>query len=128
MEALQQCIVQFARDSRPLVDARFQTHAELVGQLTSAQLIESPGQYQKGGHACQAKPDGLVPERCNAKGKNGALLVPDAVVIARDYLKLILARTQARIEGLSAGARILPVFIRAFQLVTEFNPLRYRKA
>src|SRR5712691_11264437 len=47
LKTLQQRIVQVPRDARPLIDALFQTHIELLRQLPQPQLIEPPKQCQE---------------------------------------------------------------------------------
>src|SRR5258707_14700711 len=69
-----------------------------------------------------------VPGRCNGEGGNGALFVPEAIVIARHYTKRVPAGPEARIEGLPAGTDILPGFIHSIQQVTKLDALRYGEA
>ena len=43
--------MQFARDTRPLVDALFETNVEPLRQLIKAEPIEAPQKYQERGDA-----------------------------------------------------------------------------
>src|SRR5258708_32796512 len=60
VEALQQRIVQFARDPRALIHARFQPDRKLPLQLLNTELIDGPKQEQKYGRTGRAEPRGLV--------------------------------------------------------------------
>src|SRR6266852_9192069 len=116
--------MQFSRDARPLADALFQAHIELPRQLLQPQLIERSEQCQKGGHARQAEPRGLVVRRSYGKIKERAGLVPYATVIASAHAEPVVAGREIRIERLPASANILPALIHPFQLVAKTNLFR----
>ena len=56
LHALQQRVVQFARDARALFDAPLQAHVEFPLQLPDTELVGRPQQCQKSGRAESAKP------------------------------------------------------------------------
>ena len=63
LHALQQGVVQFASDTRALIQARFGCHAEFPLQLPDTKLVGRPQQCQKSAHAERAEPACLVERR-----------------------------------------------------------------
>src|SRR5271169_3047630 len=109
VKSLQQSIMQIPRDAGPLADALFQTHVELVRHLPEAEPIERPQRYPKNCYAGEAEPIRLVPGWHNAEIQGGACLIPDAVVIARDYAEAVVAGSEIVVEGATTCCSILPV-------------------
>src|SRR5580658_2228081 len=105
IETLQQSIVQVSRDPRPLADARFQRHVELPLQMLKTKLIERPQQQNRNSHARNAEPDRLVPGRRDAEVQSCSFFVPDAVVVAGDHSKAIVAGSKPRIKSFATRAR-----------------------
>src|SRR6266478_5429121 len=119
LKALQQRIMEFASDARPLVDPCFQPCVELPRQLTQSQLIEPPKQCQERSRARQAEPGSLVVRRGYGKIQERSGLVPHTAVIASHDAKAVVARREIRIESLTAIASVLPIAVPAFQLVAK---------
>src|ERR1700761_876276 len=74
------------------------------------------------------EPGRLEPGRRDTEIQTRAFFVPNAVVVTRNHSKSIRPRTKVRIKGLAPSTGVLPVTIRALQLITEPNSLRYRQA
>src|ERR1035438_4478913 len=72
-----------------------------------AQPVDAPEQCQKSGQRARTKPPGLVPGGGHAEGQSCAFLVPDAVIVARDRAKAIIAWAQIGVERLTPCSRIL---------------------
>src|SRR5580698_1502564 len=125
---LKECVMEFPRDS----SAFRQTFVEaIVGRpsnLLQAPLIGTPNHPQNSDSAKDMKPGRLEPGRSDTEIQTRAFFVPNAVVVARNNSKSIRPRTEVRIKSLAPSTGVLPVTIRALQLITEANPLRYRQA
>src|SRR6202142_4136866 len=94
----------------------------------NAQPVDAPKQCQKGGQRARTKPPGLEPGGGDAEGQSCAFLVPDAVVVARDHTKAVIARTKIGVERLSPYSMILPFLIATPQLVSKAYLLRSYEA
>ena len=128
MKTLQQRIVQVPRDARPLIDALFQTHIELLRQLPQPQLIKRSERCQKSGHTQRSKPNRLVVGRSNGEIQERPRLVPHAAVIAGDDAEAVLAWRKIGVERLPTIAGVLPIAIPAFQLVAKEHLFRRDQA
>src|SRR6266403_6085070 len=128
LKTLQQRIVQVPRDARPLIDALFQTHIELLCQLPQPQLIESPKQCHKRRYTRQAEPRGLVVCRGYGKIQERSGFIPHTAVIASHDAEAVVARREIRIERLTASASVLPIAVPALQLVTKKDLFRRDEA
>src|SRR6266850_175716 len=128
LKTLQQRIVQIPRDARPLIDALFQTHIELLCQLPQPQLIASPKQCHKRRYTRQAEPRGLVVCRGYGKIQERSGFIPHTAVIASHDAEAVVARREIRIERLTAVASVLPIAVPAFQLVTKKDLFRRDEA
>src|SRR5258708_466606 len=111
MQSLQQRIVKFARDTCPLIDARFQPDRELPMQLLNTEPIHTPQQKQKTGRTGRTEPCRLVVSRKDGEIQRGSGLVPDAVVIACSHAEVVTAGTEIAIKGLAPRPRFLPAGI-----------------
>src|SRR5260370_41299479 len=120
--------MEVTRQASSLCESLIEAVADGSRNLPHAQPVSGPNDEEPGGDAQEEKHIRLVPGRCDAEWKNAALLVPNAVLIGRYDTKSITSGTEARIEGLHAGADVLPHFINTVQLVTKFHSLRYRQA
>jgi hypothetical protein len=81
VEALQQGVVKFPRDSRPLPNARVERHVELVLQLAYTQPVTGPQHRHKNSRARTAKPRRTPPRRENLQAQNHSLFIPHAAII-----------------------------------------------
>src|SRR5215475_7942568 len=91
LKILKQCIVQVARNAQTFIDARLQTDAELVAQLLKTELIDRPQQGEKKKGASGAEPGCLKPGRRNKKFQSRTGIVPNSVVVGRNYAESICA-------------------------------------
>jgi len=119
LEALQQRVVQLARDARPLTHARIERHVELAAQVSYAQEVKRPQQCHERQHTERAEPVRLPVRGCDGEIERRAFLVPDAAVVARDDAEAVGAGIEIGVERLPTIARVLPVGIAAFQPVAE---------
>src|SRR5580698_1006866 len=60
VERLQQRVVQFAGDARPLAHSLFQACVEFLCDLMEAKAVQRPEQSQKSGRARRLEPGGLI--------------------------------------------------------------------
>src|SRR5258708_35338274 len=95
--------------------------------MLNSELINASQECQKSSEAGRTKPRGLVVRRSNGKIQECSGLIPDAVIIAGDYAKLVFPRAQPRIERLPTRVSVLPVVIDPGYLVPKSTGLRNRK-
>src|SRR5262249_9293177 len=119
LHTLKQRVVQVSGDPLPFVEPPL--HASLNGprDLTHAELINCCEHDKERSHTRQTKPDGLVVRRGDGKIQKCPDLVPYAAIIAGHRSEAVAARWEIRIERLAPTARVLPILIEAFQLITE---------
>src|SRR5579871_677221 len=119
VEALQQGVMQVARDAGALGNTRVQGSLEIPSDLPQAQQIECPEKSSNSHKTERAEPGGLPVGRRNREVERCTLLVPHAAVVARDDAEAILAGRKVIVEGLTAVADVLPSSIVTFELVAE---------
>src|ERR1700749_2244496 len=90
--------------------------------------MQPPKECQKRSHAQQAEPHRLVPGRLNDEVQTRSVLIPDSVVVAGDDSEMVVAGTEPGIKSFATSARVLPVFVHSFQLVSKTYFLWNRKA
>src|SRR6202167_6293052 len=99
----------------------------LTPQLPNAKSISPINQGQQRQHTQCEEPVRLPVFRSNREVQGCACLVPDAVVIARDYTKPIFPWTQLRIKSFAASARVLPIAIMPVKSVAKLYLLGNKK-
>src|SRR6202034_3023949 len=99
----------------------------LTPQLPNAKSISPINQGQQHHHTQCAEPVRLRVCRSNREVQDCACLVPDAVVIARDYTKPIFPWTQLRIKSFATSARVLPIPIMPVKSVAKLHLLGNKK-
>ena len=92
MEALQQRIVQLARDAGALADPRLEGHIELVGELADTESMAGPQQDHKCHRTRREEPGGLVKWRKDPDLDECASRVPHTISVGGDDVKCIFAR------------------------------------
>ena len=120
--------MQFARDTRPLVDALFETNVEPLRQLIKAEPIEAPQKYQERGDAGRAEPSGLIVSGSDSEIQRRTGLIPYAAVIAGNHMELVLPRPKLCVIRLPACADVLPIVINAIEPIAEEHALGVVKA
>src|SRR6266700_3571548 len=100
----------------------------LPPQLLHSELMQPPKECQKHSHAQQAEPSRLVPGGRDVEVQMRSLFIPDSVVIAGYYLKMVLAGTKPVIKSFATSTRVLPVVIHSFQPVSKTYLLWNRQA
>ena len=128
MKTLQQRVVQFAGDARPLVDPLVEARVEFLRDLMEPVPVQRPKQSQKSGGARRLEPGGLVVRRFDGKIEGCAGLIPHAAVIGCYDAEAVVAWRKIRIERLPFIAHVLPVGIVAFQLDAKTDLLRRDQA
>ena len=91
LKALQQRVVQFAGDARPLVDALLQAHVEFLLELPDTELVGRPQQCQKNGRAKGSKPIGPPPGGRDENGQRHPFFIPYAIAVRSLHAKNIFA-------------------------------------
>src|SRR5215470_11135442 len=124
VKALQQSIVKFTRDSSAFRQTFLKPAAESSRNLTHSQPIDRPHNTDAGNDAKSEKPVGLIPGEGDIEVQNGTCVVPDAVVIAGDDAKCVLARPKIRVKSLAPCSGFLPFRVAALQLVAKAHLLR----
>ena len=84
-ETLQQRVVQFLRDARPLREPLFEPHVELPGHLEDAQAVEAPSGNAQSKHRGQLEPGGLPELGWTSKRTRRFGAVPEAVAVGRHH-------------------------------------------
>jgi hypothetical protein len=128
LKALQQRVVQLARDARPLFDTPFQPGTECSVQLDHADFVRCPHEGKKSKRAQSEKPPHLVKMGAQREMNVGALFVPDPETVRRHHPERVLARRHVRIMRGSPRAGVYPVFVVGFEPVLEALFLRSGKA
>ena len=97
-------------------------------------LAGRPGTHQTGNaaHECSAdkcqEPPRFINMGKDSNRQHGRLIVPKAFVVARGYLKLVMAGPEETILGVAPRASLDPVFVQAVQFVAEANSIRRDEA
>ena len=81
LHALQQRVVQFAGDTRALIQARLACHAEFALQLPDTELVGRPQQCQKSGRAEGSKGVGLPEGGRDHNGQRHPFFIPYAIAV-----------------------------------------------
>jgi hypothetical protein len=128
LEALQQRVVQIARDAGALSDALLQACVECMRDLPQAQLIECPKQCCKSHYACRTEPVRLVPGRRDYELQRSALLVPDTAVIAGNDAEAVIARSEVSVLNMTLVDHFPPALVLALQHDAKFHVPRHHQA
>src|SRR5262249_31903574 len=128
LHALQQRVVQIARDSFPLFQPPFHAVPHLLRRLPQPHLVRRPEQSKKTGRTQENKPARLVVRRSNREIKRRSRLVPHAAVVARYHAESVFLRRQIAIKRLPPVSHVLPIAVPAFQFVAETHLLRRHQA
>src|SRR5882724_5957456 len=128
MKTLQQRIVQVPRDACALADAIFQTHVELLRHLTEPELIKSPEQCQKSGHARHAEPPCLPKRRIDFERNRSLGIIPLPIAIAGNYAEPVRAWAQICVDSFPGCGRLTPATVETVKRVSKANAFRYSKA
>src|SRR5262249_14964072 len=128
LHALEERVVQVARDPFPLLEPSFHSHSHLAGDLLQAESIDRREEGEKGGYGRGTEPRRLVVRGGDGKVQGGACLGPHPAVVAGDHPEAIVTRRETAVERLPPIAGFLPVAIPAFQLVTKEDLLGRDKA
>ena len=115
MKALQQRIVQLARDTRALVDAFVEASLVLTCDLADADAIAGPHQHDGGYRDQRLEPSRLGIRRRNRERERCTGVVPYSAVVAGPHPKRVRAGSQIGIERLSPRADILPLGVAPFE-------------
>ena len=94
-EALQQRVVQFLSDTGALSQTLIEAGIDARSQLPNAQPVQG---RQENGATCNAQeqePSSLKPGKRNVERQCCTCLVPNAIVIAGNYLELVPSRAEA---------------------------------
>src|SRR5215469_54213 len=118
LNPLKKRVVQFVRDTFSLFQSRLETLVHSSGGLSQSQPIQRPEESCRRHYAQSPEPCRLVQCRCNRKTQRGTCFIPDAIVIACNYVERVVAWLQIRIERLATALRILPFGIVPVQSVS----------
>ena len=110
---LQQIVVQFLSDSRPLSQTCFEPGAQGRLQPSHSKPVKKKRQQRQGSEAENLEQSSLPEGWLDGEIEAGAGLIPDAVVIRSKNLKAIGSRLQIRIERLPASIGLLPILIQS---------------
>ena len=120
--------MQLSRDAGSLVYTRFQGDRELSLHLPNAEPIYDPQQEQKRDRTSRAEPGGLIIRRKHQKIRRDSSLIPQTVVIACNYAKMIVPGSKVVIKGLPPGPCFLLAGIMTLKHVAKYNLLGCREA
>ena len=128
LNALQERVMQFARNALSLTQTLFRPRANFSGHLAHSQEVKQPQDNDKRASAESREPECLEKCRCHTKVYRCAGFIPDTVVVARRYVEAIFARLEVAVKRLTTGLGFLPVRVVSLQLVTKQHLLRNNKA
>src|SRR5882724_13039081 len=128
MKTLQQRIVQVPRDACALADAIFQTHVELLRHLTEPELIKSPEQCQKSGHARHAEPPCLPKCRIDFERNRSLGIIPLPIAVACDHTEPVRAWAQICVDSFPGSGWLTPTTVETVKKISKPNALRHGKA
>src|SRR6202050_4419070 len=118
-ETLQKGVVQFLSDAGALSQTLIEAGINARGHLPYAEPVKCRRQADTACNAEETEPSGLEPRRRNAEIQGCTRIVPNTVVIAGEYEKLVRARPKLVVIRLAACAYVLPSVIDAIELVAK---------
>ena len=119
MKALQQRVVELARDAGALSDTPLERHLEFMLHAAYVGPVCRPEQRHNRGRAYSEKPSGPVEGRKYRDADRRPGGVPDAIAVGGDEVERISARRQVGIVSGPTRADVDPVRLEAFEPVFE---------
>src|SRR6266446_1106237 len=103
---------------------RFKFQIQASCHLTDVPLIRRPYERPSRRYTEKEKPVGLVKSRKKSEIQCGSVLIPYAVVVARNQAKPIVPRWQICVRNFPGAYRPAPIGIKAIQFVAEADAFR----
>src|SRR5262249_3159162 len=126
-KTLQQSIVQFLSDARPLSQSFFKSDVQPRGNLPQSQTKERECRKHQHNGATDPEPPRLPEQRLYFEGQRGFIAVPLALAVARYDRAPVKTRAQIGIYVFPRRHRAAPVLIESIEPVSEPDLLGNRQ-
>jgi hypothetical protein len=128
VNALQKSVVQVSRDSLPNLETLLKASLHSRGQSAQTKHIKEAERSHHRYNTDDSKQCRLVKRRKDDKASFCAGLIPNAVIVAGDHVKAVIARWQVGVKSLPPILWILPVRIMSLEFVAKADFLGSDKA